>query len=108
MIQTLCTCLSKQKEKLNDFPLIVICDDARFIAKTFSNLIWSAFTRANPSHDIYGVDSFVEHKHWGCKSSLIIDCRMKPHNAPYLVLDPEVEKRVDAMGAAGGALHGII
>ena len=88
--------------------MIVICDDARFIAKTFSNLIWSAFTRANPSHDIYGVDSFVEHKHWGCKSSLIIDCRMKPHNAPYLVLDPEVEKRVDAMGAAGGALHGII
>ncbi|MDA9312799.1 UbiD family decarboxylase [Vicingaceae bacterium] len=107
-IQTLCTFLSKQKESLKEFPLIVLCDDAKFISKTFSNLIWSTFTRANPSHDIYGVDSFVEHKHWGCKSSLIIDCRMKPHNAPYLVLDEEVEKRVDAMGIEGGPLHGII
>ena len=108
LIQSLSASLSKQQEKLKDFPLIVLCDDAQFIAKTFSNLIWSAFTRANPSHDIYGVDSFVEHKHWGCNSSLIIDCRMKPHNAPYLELDPEVEKRVDAMGKPGGVLHGII
>ena len=100
--------LSKDHEKLKNFPLILVCDDAQFVSKNFSNLIWSAFTRANPSHDIYGVDSFIEHKHWGCKSSLIIDCRMKPHSAPYLELDPEIEKRVDAMGATGGSLHGII
>ena len=100
--------LKVQQSSLEKFPLILICDDASFVAKTFSNLIWSAFTRANPSHDIYGVDSFTEYKHWGCKSSLIIDCRMKPHNAPYLELDPAVEKTVDSMGATGGVLHGII
>jgi len=100
--------LSSQKSELGDFPLILICDDAKFIAQSFSNMIWSAFTRSNPSHDIYGVDSFVEHKHWGCEGSLIIDCRMKPHNAPYLELDPDIEKSVDAMGATGGTLHGII
>ena len=107
-IQTLVGSLSKQQDKLEGFPLIVICDDAQFVAESFSNLIWSVFTRSNPSHDIYGVDSFIEHKHWGCEGSLIIDCRMKPHNAPYLELDPEIEKRVDAMGATGGPLHGVI
>ena len=108
LIEELTNKLKTQQGQLTAFPLLLICDDADFIAKSFSNLIWSAFTRANPSHDIYGVDSFVEFKHWGCKSSLIIDCRMKPHNAPYLELDAEVEKTVDAMGATGGPLHGII
>ncbi|MFB1023702.1 MAG: UbiD family decarboxylase [Vicingaceae bacterium] len=108
LISNLTESLSSQKKELESFPLILICDDAKFIAKSFSNLIWSAFTRANPSHDIYGVDSFIDHKHWGCESSLIIDCRMKPHNAPYLELDPEVEKKVDAMGATDGPLYGII
>lgn len=100
--------LKSQASILENFPLILICDDADFVAKNFSNMIWSTFTRANPSHDLYGVDSFTEFKHWGCKSSLIIDCRMKPHNAPYLELDPEVEKSVDALGSKGKSLHGII
>lgn len=108
LIEELTNKLKTQQALLTAFPLLLLCDDASFIAKSFSNLIWSAFTRANPSHDVYGVDSFVEFKHWGCKSSLIIDCRMKPHNAPYLELDAEVEKTVDAMGATGGPLHGII
>ena len=99
--------LNSQLE-LNEYPLILICDDDSFVANSFANLIWSTFTRANPSHDIYGVGSFVEYKHWGCKGPLIIDIRMKPHNAPYLVLDPEVERSVDQLGAKGGSLHGII
>jgi 4-hydroxy-3-polyprenylbenzoate decarboxylase len=53
------------------------------------------FTRSNPSHDIYGVDSFQQNKHWGSKGSLIIDARIKPHHAPVLELDKSVEKRVD-------------
>ncbi|MCC6448472.1 MAG: 3-octaprenyl-4-hydroxybenzoate carboxy-lyase, partial [Chitinophagaceae bacterium] len=65
-------------------------------------------TRSNPSHDIYGIGSFTENKHWGCKGSLVIDARIKPHHAPPLEKDPEIEKRVDALGAKGGSLHGII
>lgn len=107
-IQAVSGILSASDLNLNDYPLILICDDDQFVAKSFANLIWSTFTRANPSHDIYGVDEFVEFKHWGCKGPLIIDIRMKPHNAPYLELDPEVEKSVDELGAKGGSLHGII
>lgn len=100
--------LAEQQDKLINHPLILICDDASFIEANFNNLIWACFTRSNPSHDIYGVNCFTEYKHWGCRSSLIIDCRMKPHSAPLLELDPKVEASVDAMAAKGGSLHGII
>jgi 4-hydroxy-3-polyprenylbenzoate decarboxylase len=39
---------------------------------------------------------------------MIIDARIKPHHAPVLERDPEVEKLVDKMGEKGGALYGII
>ena len=89
-------------------PLLVICDDSAFVSHSLKNFLWVTFTRSNPSHDIAGVDSFVEHKHWGCNGSLIIDARVKPHHAPVLESDPEVEKMVDQLGAKGGSLHGII
>jgi 4-hydroxy-3-polyprenylbenzoate decarboxylase len=38
----------------------------------------------------------------------VIDARLKPHHAPPLVEDSEVSKRVDALAARGGPLHGIL
>ncbi len=100
--------LKEEEEELDGLPLIVLCDDAAFAAENVNNFVWVTFTRSNPSHDIYGVGSFTEHKHWGCTGPLIIDARIKPHHAPVLEKDPEVEKLVDKMGEKGGALHGII
>ncbi|MFZ2898591.1 MAG: UbiD family decarboxylase [Saprospiraceae bacterium] len=79
---------------LDSVPLIVLCDDSRFLAQTLNNFLWVTFTRANPSHDIHGVRGFVEHKHWGCEGPLIIDARIKPHHAPPLVEDEGVAKRI--------------
>ena len=90
------------------FPLIIICDDSDFVSKSLNNFLWATFTRSNPSHDIYGADSFTENKHWGCKGSLIIDARIKPHHAPPLIKDPTIEKRVDALGTKGKSLFGVI
>jgi 4-hydroxy-3-polyprenylbenzoate decarboxylase len=89
-------------------PLIVLCDDAAFTAQSINNFVWVTFTRSNPSHDIYGINSFTEHKHWGCTGPLIIDARIKPHHAPVLERDPAIEKLVDKMGEKGGVLHGVI
>lgn len=93
---------------LSGLPLIVLCDDAAFTAGSINNFVWVTFTRSNPSHDMYGINEFTEHKHWGCYGPLIIDARIKPHHAPVLVKDPEVEKLVDKMGEPGGELYGII
>jgi 4-hydroxy-3-polyprenylbenzoate decarboxylase len=93
---------------LNGLPLMVLCDDAGFTAQTINNLVWVTFTRSNPSHDIYGIRSFTEHKLWGCHGPLIINARKKPHHAPELIKDPAVERLVDKMGEKGGSLYGVI
>lgn len=88
--------------------LILLVDDSEFVSEHINNFLWVTFTRSNPANDIYGVDAFTEHKHWGCNGPLIIDARIKPHHAPALVKNPEVEKRVDQLGEQGSSLHGII
>jgi len=90
------------------FPLIVVVDDSRFAARNLENLLWVTFTRSNPAEDVYGVEAFVESKHWGCRGPLVIDARVKPHHAPPLIEDPAVTARVDQLAAPGGPLHGLI
>jgi 4-hydroxy-3-polyprenylbenzoate decarboxylase len=95
----------KQKNiNLEGFPMIVIVDDSEFTAATLKNWLWVTFTRSNPSHDVYGINSFTEYKHFGC-DNLIIDARIKPHHAPVLEKNPEIEKRVDKLFEKGGSLY---
>ena len=108
-VDRFCTELSESNiASLAGWPLIVIVDNSRFCAESLSNFLWMTFTRSNPADDIYGVGSYTESKHWGCRSSLVIDARIKPHMAPPLDTDPEVTRKVDALGAPGGPLHGVI
>ena len=97
----------KQKNiDLKGFPMIVVVDDSSFTAATLKNWLWVTFTRSNPSHDVYGVNSFTEYKHFGC-DNLIIDARIKPHHAPVLEKNTEIEKRVDKLFEKGGSLFKI-
>lgn len=95
------------KQQTTNFPLIVIVDDASFTSAKLNNFLWVTFTRCNPANDIYGVDEFIENKHWGCNGSLIIDARIKPHHAPVLEKNIEVEKKIDKIFAKGGSLQGL-
>jgi 4-hydroxy-3-polyprenylbenzoate decarboxylase len=103
-IQQISEALSKT-DGLEGFPLIVLVDDSPFTAETLNNFLWVTFTRSNPSHDIYGVSSFTEFKHWGCHGSLIIDARIKTHHAPPLITDPVVEAKADRFFKKGGVLE---
>jgi len=93
---------------VNLFPLVVVVDDSRFAARTLDNFLWTTFTRSNPAADVYGIEPFTTHKHWGCHGSLVIDARAKPHHAPPVGEDPDVARRVKALAAPGGPLHGVI
>ncbi|MBN8677860.1 MAG: UbiD family decarboxylase [Chitinophagales bacterium] len=86
-------CRHLENFDLQHIPLVLLVDDSAFTAANLNNFVWVAFTRANPSHDVHGVKAFIEHKHWGCKGPLVLDARIKPHHAPELVIDPEVQKR---------------
>ena len=91
----------------SEFPLVVLCDDAEFTARTLNNFLWVTFTRSNPARDIHGVDAFVEHKAWGCRGSIVIDARSKPHHAAPLEMEGSVSRRVDELAAPGSPLHGL-
>jgi 4-hydroxy-3-polyprenylbenzoate decarboxylase len=90
------------------FRWIVLVDDSQFVAESLRNFLWVTFTRTNPAADVDGIEAFTSDKHWGCRGSLVIDARLKPHHAPPLIEDPEITRRVDALAAPGGPLHAII
>lgn len=92
---------------LNRFPMVVLCDESPFVARSLDNFLWVTFTRSNPAADIYGIDAEMVARHWGCRGALVIDARTKPHHAPVLEMDPAVIRRVDELAAPGGPLHGL-
>jgi 4-hydroxy-3-polyprenylbenzoate decarboxylase len=98
----------KQDGLSKEIALIIVCDDATFTSETLNNFLWVAFTRCNPSHDIYGIDAFTKYKHWGCEGPLVIDARIKPHHAPPVERDPEMERRIDKYFEKGGPLYGVL
>jgi len=90
------------------FPLVLVVDDSEFVSRTLNNFLWVTFTRSNPAVDLYGIAASEQCRHWGCAGPLVVDARVKPHHAPPLLDDPAIEKKVDALGAKGEPLHGII
>lgn len=93
------------KGPLPSCPMMILCDDSTFMSATMSNFLWATFTRSNPSHDIYGVNSYYENKHWAC-DNVMIDARIKPHQAPPLIPDPIVEKNIERFFVKGASLGG--
>lgn len=87
------------------FPLIILTEDSSFLAANLNNFLWATFTRINPSNDIDGVGDFIEHKHWGCEGSLILDARIKSHHAPPLEEDESITRKVDEYFKKGGILE---
>jgi 4-hydroxy-3-polyprenylbenzoate decarboxylase len=88
--------------------LVVLADDADFVAQSLENFLWVAFTRSNPADDVHGIEAFTRRRHWGCEGPLVIDARLKPHHAPPLEDDPSVAERVDTMARPGGPLYGLV
>lgn len=89
---------------LDSYPLVVVCDDSQFTASNINNWVWTTFTRSNPACDIYGVGASQVDKHFGCRGSLVIDARSKPHHAEGLIEDPLTIQKVDARATRGGEL----
>lgn len=97
--------LNETASTLTEVPLLILVDDAEFVAAGLNHFLWTTFTRCNPSHDMHGVGAFTKNKHWGCTGPLIIDARAKPHHAPALEKDPAVEKSIEKIFDKGGSLY---
>jgi len=106
LIDDFCTSLPED-HPVNRFPLIVVVDDSDFVSATTDNFVWTTFTRANPASDIYGLGAATIARHWGCRGSLVIDARAKPHHAPPLIEDPALVRKIEALATSNGPLAGL-
>ncbi|MEJ7587745.1 MAG: UbiD family decarboxylase [Ferruginibacter sp.] len=106
-MDTLNAQLTGHLRELHTVPILVLCDNAGFISASMRNFLWVTFTRCNPSHDMHGIGSFNENKHWGCSGPLVFDARAKPHHAPPVEVDPVTEKKISRLFEKGGSLYGI-
>ena len=77
--------------------MIVLCDDAKFVAASLDNFLWTTFTRSDPAADIYGIKAQVIDKHWSCDGAMIIDARLKKHHAPPLLEDEDAVKGAESI-----------
>ena len=105
IINNQCTIINDQ---LKNIPIIIVCDSSDFVSETLNNFLWVTFTRCNPSHDMYGIDSFTENKHWGCNGPLVFDARIKPHHAPPVEKDAAIEKNIDRFFEKDGSLYNVL
>jgi UbiD family decarboxylase len=77
-----------------DWPLLVLCDDARRFAKSSTNFLWGTFTRFNPSSDIHASKSELVVNHASFHAPILIDARMKPWYPKELFADEPTSKLV--------------
>jgi 4-hydroxy-3-polyprenylbenzoate decarboxylase len=96
-IQELNAWFKSKITELEGIVQIIVYDEHNFktSAHPFRDYLWITYTRSNPSHDIYGVDEFIENKHWGCFGPMLIDARKKPHHAPELKKDENIAHQIE-------------
>jgi len=82
--------------------MLILTENPTWMAEASNNFLWACFTRTNPSHDMEGVDSFINQKHWGANGPLIFDATIKKHHAPPVEKNAAIEKKVDAILAKYG------
>lgn len=94
-------------DALNAFPLIVLVDSTAHAAASVRDFLWTTFTKSDPARDLFGIGPTLVNRHVGFEGSIVIDARKKSFHAPELEEDPEVTRRVEALAAPGGPLHGL-
>lgn len=98
--------IKKHKEEFEGIVQIVVYNDFNFDTgnNQLNDYVWVTYTRSNPAKDIYGVNEFIEDKHWGC-DIMIMDARKKPHHAPELVMDEKVLVNIQRFFEKGASLE---
>jgi 4-hydroxybenzoate decarboxylase subunit C len=80
---------------LDDWPLVVIADDAARTVRSVINFLWSTFTRFEPAADLHGREVKLVRTHPSFTPPVAIDARMKPWYPEELFCDPETAAKVE-------------
>ncbi|MDG1049835.1 MAG: UbiD family decarboxylase [Planctomycetota bacterium] len=78
-----------------DWPLVVLVDDAEAASRSSMNFLWTTFTRFDPARDLCAKEVKLVHHHPSFTPPIVIDARMKPDYPAELFCDPETAATVD-------------
>ena len=80
---------------IQNWPLVVVVDDANDASASVTNFLWTTFTRFEPAADIFASKSTVINNHIAYQAPIVIDARMKPWYPAELACDPSTSRLVD-------------
>jgi len=99
-----------QLPALQDWPLVVLVDNAAQAARSSVNFLWTTFTRFEPAADIYAHKLELVRSQPSYTPPIVIDARMKPGYPDELFCDPDtaalVSKRWSEYFPDGGVEMG--
>ena len=78
-----------------DWPLVVLVDDAERAARSTTNFLWTTFTRFDPAVDLYGKRVVYVHGHASFTPPVVLDARRKAGYPEELFCDAETSGLVD-------------
>jgi len=82
-------------ESLENWPLVILVDDAVAATRSVTRFLWNTFTRFEPAADIYSRQSEVVRNHVAHHPPIAIDARMKSGYPDELFCDPDTARVVD-------------
>ncbi len=82
-------------KELQEWPLIVLVDDAIKTCTDDMTFLWTTFTRFEPGADINAKTKKIYRNHIAYEGPIIIDSRMKPNYPDELECDPATTELVD-------------
>lgn len=89
-----CLVVDQPIKNTDDWPLVILVDDAKKATQNVTTFLWTVFTRFEPAADITAQSSTV-HRHHICYSgSIHIDARMKPSYPKEVLCDPDTHSLV--------------
>lgn len=78
-----------------DWPLVVLVDDAEVAARSSMNFLWTTFTRFDPASDLSARATELVHHHAAYTPPIVIDARMKASYPAELFCDDATARTVD-------------
>jgi 3-polyprenyl-4-hydroxybenzoate decarboxylase len=84
-----------QHAGFDDWPLVVLVDDAAEATSSTELFLWTTFTRMEPAADLHGRRQLVSRFHVGLEGPVVIDARMKPWYPEVMEVDEPTRDLVD-------------
>jgi UbiD family decarboxylase len=79
---------------LDRWPLVVLVDDSRRVARSAINFLWTTFTRFEPAADLHARSVRLVRHQASYTPPLVIDARLKASYPKELFCDPDTARKV--------------